>query len=52
MPVHQVMCPYCNFDVFFESSMDFIFMAQRECPGCDREFLIVDGVGAKDESLN
>jgi len=50
MPVHQVICPYCNFGVFFESPLDFIFMVRRERAGYGREILIRDGMATKDEN--
>jgi len=38
MPIHLVICPYCYRDVFIESEMDHVVIAQRKCPTCGREF--------------
>jgi len=41
---HRVVCPYCHTALIFNSPMEVILLARRECPKCGKEFLIENSV--------
>jgi C4-type Zn-finger protein len=40
----QITCPFCHVDLMVSSPMSTIFVAQRRCPNCQKEFVIVNDV--------
>ena len=44
---HRLVCPYCHTALIFNSPMEVILLAQRECPKCGKEFLIENGAAKR-----
>jgi DNA-directed RNA polymerase subunit RPC12/RpoP len=44
---HRIACPYCRVALIFDSPMEVILLARRECLRCGKEFLIDNGVAQR-----
>jgi len=40
--VWRITCPHCSIEMVLVFAMDTIVMARRECPSCNKEFLVVN----------
>lgn len=43
--LHHVDCPHCSVKIEFNSRLEVLTDVRRACPKCEKEFLIVEGVG-------
>ena len=44
---HRIVCPYCRTALIFNSPMEVILLARRECLKCGKEFLIENSIAKR-----
>jgi DNA-directed RNA polymerase subunit RPC12/RpoP len=44
---HRIACPYCRTALIFNSPLEVILLARRECLKCGKEFLIENSVAKR-----
>ena len=44
---HRIICPYCRTGLIFNSLMETIFVARRNCTKCSKDFLIGNSIAKR-----